>query len=717
VCIRALTRAAIVAGVAVVSTALPAAAEAPVPQEFVRQGLNSLVSIATDGTQGDANSADAQITPDGRFVVFFSDSSSLAPDDNGWGDVFIRDRLNGTTEKVSVAFDGGDADQMSMQGTISADGRYVTFISFAHNLTDETLTGLWGEVYHRDLETGITQRVTKNLTTGGSSSFGALSPAISRDGRYVAFHSASHDLVANDTNGWADIFVWDSTDGSMELVSTNAAGEQANDGSAWPWFSPDGRHIAFSSLASNLVGGDNNSSRDVFLKDLETGEIELVSVASDESLGNQNAFSPTLSFSDDGSLIAFQSLASNLVPMDTNGATNVNTGSDVFVRDVVAGTTERISLSNTGGEMVNALSPSISGDGRYVAFTALKPGADPSDFLAPADVWLHDRQTGSTELISATPSGIPSDDEAENPAITADGRFVFFQTRGSTFVPGDANELQDVVVRDRVTDFGIVKLGLKGISTNRSLAGNAAFPGVQLQSVADPVDVVGAPVGGAELTGASVSYRRTSADLLFDIELSDIPTAGVKLPDAVFGDTPAAGGSGTPGLLYGVSFVLNGTRWELRATQAGVGGGFPESPSFSRHACDPTCDVFGLALQGGFGTAGNVIRISLPAGNMGLQPGEVLEDVTAFTALGDTPAGSVMAIDEVALDPISLPNTSVQLGLGDPDAPADQIVFDLDDVFGGDFSFSLKDLAWQGKSLWTRACIADVCSPGTRFGD
>ena len=688
---------------------LPVAqAEESVPQAFQRAGINSLVSIATDGTQGESPSADADISPDGRYVTFFSDGTSLVPNDsNGWGDVYLRDTLAGTTERISEAPDGTQANQMSMQAGVSADGRYVTFLSYATSLFgDDTLP--WSntaEVFVRDRVENTITRITNGID-GGSSDRGALGTEISDDGRYVAFHSASTNLVADDTNNVADIFVFDRVEQEMSRITNG------DSGSFHPEFSAGGDYIVFYSRATNLVDGDDNNAGDVFIYDTNTGTIEMVSVSSTEEIGNADSFGfPEVSA--DGRFVAFQSAAFNLVPNDTNGSIP-SAGGDIFVRDRELGLTERVSVRASGAEFIDSTSVSLTPDGRFVAFSAIKDDSDPSDFLAPADIWLHDRATGNTELVSATPSGVPSDGESENPRLTADARKVFFQTSGGEFVPADANETVDVVVRDRVTELGTFNKKIKGFGANRSLTGSVVFPGIELAGADDAIDATGAAALGAEITGARIIYRRDQADLLLRIPVAEMPsfTANEATLTGV-----EVGHGGAPALIHGVRFTVGSTDFEIRAMRAAATAVPPSIPSFTRHICNTTCDTGGLTLEGGYGTAGNEIRVSITTATLALQPGETLENVTVFAGMGELATGVVGSdVDTVTLPNITLPSSRVELGIGEPESNAEGIVFEHDaGGFGGAFGKLLEGLTWEGRALWTRACLGDLCGAATKL--
>jgi Tol biopolymer transport system component len=197
-------------------------------------------------------------------VTFFSGASNLVSGDtNGQGDIFVHDRQTGETTRVSVASDGTQADGLSVFSTLSADGRYVAFESSSSNLVSGDTNGT-NDVFVHDRQTGETTRVSVNAT-GVEGNDGSGGPVLSADGRYIAFASAASNLVNGDTNAVADIFVRDRQTGETTRVSVNATGVEGNDGSGGPVLSADGRYVAFLSYASNLVSGDTNRVRDVFV--------------------------------------------------------------------------------------------------------------------------------------------------------------------------------------------------------------------------------------------------------------------------------------------------------------------------------------------------------------------------------------------------------------------------------------------------------------------
>jgi extracellular elastinolytic metalloproteinase len=398
-------------------------------------------SVSSDGVEGDGASQRSSVSGDGRYVAFESRSSNLVPGDtNGASDIFVHDRVTGVTERVSVASDGTQANANSFVASISADGRYVAFYSIATNLVPGDTNGA-SDIFVHDRVTGVTERVSV-ASDGTQANANSLVPSLSADGRFVAFQSVATNLVPGDTNGNNDIFVHDRVTGVTERVSVASDGTQGNGISTTADISGDGRFVAFQSAASNLVPGDTNGATDVFVHDRLTGVTERVSVASDGTQGNANTSEASLSA--DGRYVAFQSAASNLVPGDTNGAT------DVFVHDRLTGVTERVSVASDGAPGdANSFSASVSADGRYVAFDSGATNLVADDTNGFRDVFVHDRETGVTQRVSVTSDGTQGNGTTSEPAISADGRYVAFESAASNLVPGDTNEVQDVFARDR----------------------------------------------------------------------------------------------------------------------------------------------------------------------------------------------------------------------------------------------------------------------------
>ena len=405
-----------------------------------------LVSVATDGTQGNGSSGSASISADGRWIAFSSYAGNLVRGDtNGVFDVFVHDRQSGATELVSVGLGGAIGNGGSYVPSISSDGRFVAFLSDASNLVANDTNGVT-DVFVRDRQTGTTECVSVDL--GGVPGNGPCDgefPAISADGRYVAFQSLASNLVAGDTNGARDVFVRDRQSGTTERVSVDSGGVQGNADSGSGFrlgISADGRYVAFVSLASNLVAGDANGVEDVFVRDRTSGTTERVSVGVGGVEGDGRSLDCAIS--SDGRCVAFSSGATNLVAGDTNGRY------DVFVRDRQAATTELASVS-TGGALGNfdSQDPCISGDGRSVLFYSGASNLVAGDFNGVGDVFIHDRQSGTTEIASATSS--ESNDASQEPAISTDGSCVVFMSNASNIVAGDTNGAADVFVFDRTS--------------------------------------------------------------------------------------------------------------------------------------------------------------------------------------------------------------------------------------------------------------------------
>jgi cysteine-rich repeat protein len=435
-----------------------------------------LVSIGSTG-----ESFSPTISADGRYVAFVSDATNLRPGETSLqDDVFVHDRVSGTTERVSVDSSGTPSNGFSISPAISGDGRYVAFISDASNLVrgDTNICGFCVEsqarcrtdrdcrpgdfctsntpgacpdVFVHDRVTGMTERVSVD-SSGAEANDRPFVPAISADGRCVAFTSYASNLAPGDTNSTADIFVHDLATGTTERVSVSSSGRQGNDASFNAGISADGRYISFESFASNLVAGDTNRSDDVFVHDRLTGVTERVTVDSNGNQANgqfavdiigELELKPKISA--DGRYVAFTSTADNLVSGDTNGF------ADIFVHDRMTGNTERVSVSSTGaqGDSSSGFSGlDISGDGRYVAFES-SARLIPFDTrpLQGFDIFVHDRLTGSTKDVSVDNSGgLISASSNADPAISANGCYVAFGS-DDHLVPEDTNNVRDVYVR------------------------------------------------------------------------------------------------------------------------------------------------------------------------------------------------------------------------------------------------------------------------------
>ncbi|HEX5649906.1 MAG TPA: hypothetical protein VFX69_09635, partial [Steroidobacteraceae bacterium] len=340
----------------------------------------------------------------------------------------------GETSLVSVIASGvqaaGDSNLRHGGGALSADGRYVVFHSFRPSLVRNDRNGV-ADVFLRDVERGETRLVSAAFAGSTANSYSA-DASISADGRHVAFFSPASDLVSDDRNGSGDIFVWNRETGVRELASVASSGAQANDESLESAISADGRYVAFTSFASNLARNDTNARSDVFLRDRQAGYTERVSVASDGREADGYSWQPSVSA--DGRFVAFYSTATNLVPDDHGDM------QDVFVRDRQTRETRRIS-ETADGTAANGYSvqPALSGNGRYVAFVSAADNLAPGDTNGLIDVFVKDLQTHSVERVSVSSSGTQGNGGSYEPALSADGRYVVFESFASNLVPGDTN--------------------------------------------------------------------------------------------------------------------------------------------------------------------------------------------------------------------------------------------------------------------------------------
>ena len=473
-----------------------------------QNGTTEIVSVATDGTQGNDGSLSTSISADGRYVAFHSYASNLyAGDTNGNSDIFLRDRQTGTTELIYagttlevcafpgvtpdgryVVFEdfgtsfvavgvrdrqtgslqfpgiGGTApasyvpDTTSTTG-ISADGRFVVYSSDVTSIAPNDTNGV-RDIFVHDFQIGSNERVSGTETIGNSLSTQA---SISGDGLHVTYDGPSTNLVTGDTNGFYDVFAYDRTTATVERVSVANDGSQANGPSFVSSVSSDGRYVAFDSNATNLVASDvNGTDYDVFVRDRVGHTTQLISVSSGGAQGNDVSRAPAIS--DDGRFVAFWSNATNLVAGDTNGRP------DIFVRDRQAGTTEIASVA-TGGALENNspfYPPAISADGRYVAFLSYATNLVANDTNGSVDVFVHDRQTGTTERVSVDSNGVQGNSDCYAPvAISSDGRYVTFASDATNLVTGDTNNATDVFLRDRQNGTTVrVSLGAGGLQAN-----------------------------------------------------------------------------------------------------------------------------------------------------------------------------------------------------------------------------------------------------------
>lgn len=372
--------------------------------------VTSKLSNGVGGAQANEYSRIARITPDGRYVVFHSLASNLvAGDTNNAEDVFLIDRVAGSIELISKSTTNQIGNSYSYHADISADGRFIVFGSGASNFDTEN-NGV-DDIFLRDRQLGTTTRLTRSYDGGAANNH------------------------------------------SFESV-----------------ISGDGGTIAFRSYASNLVPADNGVA-DVFVFSRSTNTIEKVSVSSSEVSGEFTSGIPELNH--DGRFVTFESPSGNLVPDDSNGAT------DVFLRDLVLGTTERVSVGSAE-EQGNGASTvsSISADGRFVCFVS-HASFSPSDGDAILDVYVRDRQLGTTTLVSLNEASQKANNQCWRARISPNGQVVMFQSDATNLVPGDTNGFMDIFVKDlvsgRVSRESISSTGQQGNAESGDNAINIDF--------------------------------------------------------------------------------------------------------------------------------------------------------------------------------------------------------------------------------------------------
>ncbi|MEW6776449.1 MAG: hypothetical protein AB1405_09160 [Bdellovibrionota bacterium] len=428
---------------------------------FERADLSSAEAQATGGA-----SVESVMSADGRFVAFESYATNLvAGDTNSQRDIFVRDRVLGNTIMANVRWsDGlpgtGGSSLGACYPALSADGRWIAFNSVQTNLVADDANGQ-ADLFLRDLQEDSTIIISRAYDGSGGNGLSDW-PIMSDDGRFTAYHSRASNLVPGDTNGRTDVFVYDRVTGKNTRASVSSSGVQGtggNEGSIIPALSRDGRYVAFPSSFSNLVDGDTNDETDVFVHDLVTGITLRASVATDGTQADESSQNVVLSGT--GRFVAFDSQATNLVPGDANGT------SDVFVRDRDVSdngtfdeegdvTTIRISVGLSGAETDGgSAEPTISADGRFLTFYSAATNLIASDGNTLVDIFVVDRDTdedeafdeaGQTLTYRIAPEGVVPNDRSRLPWISSDGRFVSFDSEAANLVTGDTNNAYDIFV-------------------------------------------------------------------------------------------------------------------------------------------------------------------------------------------------------------------------------------------------------------------------------
>jgi len=636
---------------------------------YQRPGKTHLVSISSSGRQGEVGcsgflsnnnpsalrSYQPSISGSGRWVAFASCVQDLVTDDdNGSMDIFVHDMKTRKTQMISRDVRGLPLTDptcsgfgASMAPTISETGRFIAYQTCYKNSPADVNSS--PDVYVYDRRTRKTTLVSAAAPIALSQQLAAgtsYDPAISANGRYVTFTSTASNLIEEHVEPGHHVYVRDLWKGTTELVDgtpTNGSLVETLErtlGSGYdsgcPSINTTGRYISFASDSPNLVSGDTNRSVDVFLKDLKTGKLSRVSVASDGSQGKTALPAPIVtpcffhfsSVSRDGRLVSFESSFENLVPNDTNG--KVGQGEDVFVRDLGRHRTERVSVASSGeqhwwgrGSVDQTLS------GRYVAMEELNGDFDEcSPQGCYSGVFVYDRKLGYAAIASPTLDGSASG-AITRISISANGKRVAFDSSSSEMVKEDTDGwASDVFTRDFGVELGVGHLVASGRARNLWLAGAARFARTGTVWIDDAdSDAISS---GAELLGARVTYRPLEEeDIFLVLELEHMPQV---LPGVV-----------SP-IFYGLQFETWGKSYEVRATSLAEG-------TFGLFYC--TNDLLGCTkvadLRGGYGTTGMRVVFSLPLEEIGLENGGRLSGVRAFSAFGTFQTGATKILDTVTL--------------------------------------------------------------------
>lgn len=400
--------------------------EATIPYTTAR------VSLTNGGGEGDNISDYSSVSKEGRYVAFKSSATNLVSGDtNNREDIFVRDTISNTTVRASVSSGGTEANNGSSRPSISSDGRYVAFMTDATNLVANDTNGAT-DIVLRDLQAGTTELVS--ISTGGTTASGWSDwPKVSRDGRYIVFSSIATNLVASDTNAKEDVFLRDRKLSTTTRLSVASGGTQANDVSRQPVISCDGAFVAFESSATNLTPNDTNGARDIFIVNRVGGD----TITNVTQSGNGN--SQWASLACNGESVGFESAATNLVAGDSNGY------ADIFVYDVYPETIERVSVSSVGVQANNLSQlPSLSADGRCIAFDSAASNLVSNDGAGVIDIFLRNRDSNTTERISIVTSSQQTNAASERASITADGKKVIYSSDATNLVSGDINNSTDI---------------------------------------------------------------------------------------------------------------------------------------------------------------------------------------------------------------------------------------------------------------------------------
>ncbi len=404
--------------------------------------------------QGSRESASPSLSGDGKLLVFESLAPNLvAEDHNRTSDIFLRETDTGILRRISIGMNGVEANGSSDRPVISRDGRFVAYRSSASNLVPGDNNDR-PDLFLYDIQTGTTTRVNVDSNGNEVHGYGYYTTAISGDGRFIAFSSDAANLVTGDTNNVSDVFLHDTQTGQTRRISVDSKGTEGNDYSDSPSISADGRWVAFTSSASNLVSGDTEGHSDVFVHDTLTHETIRISTG-----GDNDSYRSALSA--DGRYLVFDSLASNLISADNNAAV------DIFLHDLQTKATIVVSKGSGGSTVLgSSFSPVISADGKFIAYesSANLVSGDTND---KRDIYLFDVEAGVNVLASIDNAGTQGNRDSREAAISADGKQLAFVSEADNLVADDSNVREDIFLR---------KLSEPHTTTRQSLASGGPYP-------------------------------------------------------------------------------------------------------------------------------------------------------------------------------------------------------------------------------------------------
>ena len=508
---------------------------------------------AAAAIEANGSSFDPAVSVSGRFVAFDSGASNLVPgDSNSFRDVFRVDRSTGQIMRL-VNRGGPEPNGPSALPSISGDGRFVVFSSTASNLVAGDNNGK-ADVFLYDTQQQTTRRVSVT-PSGGDPNGASIMPVISSDGRWVAFSSTASNLVAGDNNGKADVFLYDTQQQTTRRVSVTPSGGDPNGASIMPVISSDGRWVAFSSTASNLVAGDNNGKADVFLYDTQQQTTRRVSVT--PTGGDPNGDSLTPAISADGSTVAFSSFASNLAANDSNGT------SDIYLAKPLASRAAQLISRSTLGNAANGPStlPALSADGTTVAFLSEASDLVAGDHNLLPDIFVYSTTAKTMRRATLSTSGGDPNGLSLTASLSSDGSVLAYASFASNLVNDDTNRTADVFVQS----------GGKTTLISRP------------PSAAPPVPTIDShPVDPTNQTSADFGFSDTQSAVRFECQLDGGAFAACTSPQH-YG--PLAGGQHTFGV-RAIDFTGNQSAaasfsWTIDTTP-------PPAPTIDSHPADPT---------------------------------------------------------------------------------------------------------------------------------